>query len=172
MIACLDVHYSVAHANAAAIVFSRWEAPSAVSQYTAMVSQAAEYEPGRFYLRELRPLLSVIAQIVEAIDVFVIDGYCHLSSDGAPGLGHFLNRSLNSNAVIVGVAKNRYRDTRHAAELLRGRSTRPLFITAIGADYHTASQHIASMAGEFRVPTLLKAVDRLSRLWCVGPDAS
>jgi deoxyribonuclease V len=65
--------------------------------------------------------------------------------------------------TIIGVAKNRYRDSAHAFELLRGESKRPLFITAIGIDYEGAALHVASMAGDSRIPTLLHAVDRLSR---------
>jgi deoxyribonuclease V len=163
MIACLDVHYFRDFATAAAVVFQDWESCSSASEYTATIPQPEEYEPGRFYLRELRPLIAVVKEIAEPIDVYVIDGYCHLSSDLSPGLGAYLKQSIDPTASIVGVAKNRYRDTRHAAELLRGGSTRPLFVTAIGAAYEAASQHVASMAGEYRIPTMLKAVDRLAR---------
>jgi len=163
MIACFDVHYFRDTANAAAIVFQDWESQTSISEYTSAIAQPAEYKPGRFYLRELQPLLVVIQRIVQPVDVFIIDGYCHLSSDQAPGLGAYLMESLDHDALIVGIAKNRYGNTKHAVELLRGQSARPLFVTAIGANYEWAAKHVASMAGEFRIPTLLKAVDRLSR---------
>lgn len=63
----------------------------------------------------------------------------------------------------MGVAKNRFRDTVHAAEIYRGNSKRPLFVTSIGVDYQRAAAHVQSMAGAHRLPTLLKTVDRLSR---------
>ena len=163
MIACLDVHYFRDKANAAAIVFYYWDSCESISQYTATIPLSADYEPGRFYLRELQPLLAVIQKIPQPIDVYVIDGYCHLSSVLAPGLGAYLKASLDSEASIVGVAKNRYRNTNHAVELQRGRSTRPLFVTAIGIANELAAQRVSSMAGEFRIPTLLKTVDHLSR---------
>jgi len=163
MIACFDVHYFGDTANAAAIVFQDWESQTSISEYTRLIAQPAEYEPGRFYLRELQPLLTVIQRIVQSVDVYIIDGYCHLSSDQAPGLGAYLKESLDYDALIVGIAKNRYGITKHAVELLRGQSARPLYVTAIGANYEWAAKHVASMAGEFRIPTLLKAVDRLSR---------
>lgn len=163
MIACLDVQYVGDKAIAAALVFSEWTATSSISEYTAVVPDPGEYEPGRFYLRELQPLLAVIQKITEPIDAYVIDGYCHLSSELAPGLGAYLWDDLQRRVLIVGVAKNRYRGTTHAAELLRAESKRPLFVTAVGIDYQRAAQHIASMAGTFRIPTLLKAVDRLAR---------
>jgi deoxyribonuclease V len=172
MIACLDVHYSRHGARAAAVVSDDWESESSVSEYATIVPAPAKYEPGRFYLRELQPLLSVIRKIVQPIDAYVIDGYCYLSSDHEPGLGAHLMESLDSEAWIVGVAKSRYRNTNHSAPLLRGRSTRPLFITAIGVDYQRAAERVASMAGEFRIPTLLKAADRLSRAQPGQYDAS
>jgi len=66
-------------------------------------------------------------------------------------------------AYIVGVAKNRYRDSEHAVEVFRANSKRPLFVTAIGIEYNVAAQHIQSMAGQFRIPKMLKAADGLAR---------
>jgi deoxyribonuclease V len=163
MIACLDVHYFDKSARAAAVVFQDWHSTSVASAYTAITPDPGEYEPGRFYLRELQPLLAVVSQIVESIDAYVIDGYCHLSADGTPGLGEYLKESLPQPVAIIGVAKNRYRDTTHAVEVCRAESTRPLFVTAIGIDYESAATRIASMSGEFRIPMMLKFVDRLAR---------
>ena len=163
MIAALDVHYSATKSNAAAVVFGDWRSDSQIEQFTAIDAPAAEYQPGEFYMRELAPLLKVIAQIKYKVDTYVIDGYCHLSSEHAPGLGAYLNDALGCSATIVGVAKNRYRQSHHAAEVFRASSKRALFVTAIGIDYNLAAQHIASMAGRFRIPDILKAVDRLSR---------
>jgi deoxyribonuclease V len=163
MMACLDVHYFQDKAQAAAIVFQDWKSPLSISEYTATIINPAKYEPGRFFLRELHPLLTVIDHIIETIDCFVIDGYCYLSSNLNPGLGAYLKESLLNNETIVGVAKKRYRETKHAVELIRGKSTRPLFITSIGIECALAAQNVASMAGEYRIPSLLKAVDQLSR---------
>ena len=86
------------------------------------------------------------------------------SSNGrAPGLGDYLYRSLPEHAVVIGVAKNRFRGTDHAVEVIRGDSKRPLFVSAIGIEYQAAANRIQSMAGRHREPTLLKAVDRLCR---------
>ncbi len=115
-------------------------------------------------MRELSPLLEVIRRIDRDVDTYVIDGYCSLSSAGAPGLGVHLDDALERSATIVGVAKSRFRQSRHAVEVLRGRSRRPLFVTAIGIDDQLAGRHVASMAGRFRFPDMLKAADRLSRM--------
>jgi len=93
----------------------------------------------------------------------VIDAYCHLSEAREPGLGAYLHETLPENSIVIGVAKNRFRDTNHAIEVRRGGSDRPLFVSSIGVDYATAAEHIHSMSGPHRMPKLLKAVDRLCR---------
>lgn len=163
MIACLDVYYAQDKAHAAAVVFSEWSDTASLAEYEATVDELAPYQPGQFYLRELQPLLAVIAKIVEPVHTYVIDGYCHLSADAAAGLGEHLQASLPQSATIIGVAKNRYQQSEHAAELCRGQSARPLFITSIGIDYDAAAGLIRSMSGAYRIPTLIKAADGLSR---------
>lgn len=175
MIACLDVYYSESQAHAAAVVFKDWSSTATVAEYEATIAELTPYQPGQFYLRELQPLLAVIAKIVEPIKTYVIDGYCYLSPDLTPGLGARLHASLDQPITIIGVAKNRYQQSEHASELLRGGSARPLFVTAIGIDYESAARLVGSMAGEFRIPTLIKAADRLSRVTTVSgsmPDAA
>lgn len=174
MIACLDVYYSESRAHAAAVVFAEWSSTATVAEYDATIAELAPYQPGQFYLRELQPLLAVIGKIVEPIDTYIIDGYCYLSPEHTPGLGDRLHDALGQTATIIGVAKNRYQQSEHAAELLRGGSARPLFITAVGIDYEAAARLVESMAGEFRIPTLIKAADSLSRLTTISgsiPDA-
>jgi len=163
MKACLDVHYKEQAARAAAIVFDDWAAATPVVEYSAVVTESGQYEPGRFYLRELAPLLAVIQHIAEPIEVFIIDAYCYLSAHGTPGLGAHLYAAINERASVIGVAKNRFRDSDHAEELFRGGSNRALFVTSIGLPQKVAALKIASMAGRFRIPTLLKAADQLTR---------
>lgn len=168
MFTCLDVHYFDNTAHAAALVFDEWTATAPLSQFTASVPAPADYEPGHFYLRELSPLLAVIKKILQPIDCYVIDGYCYLSMEHAPGLGAYLFEALGSGAPVIGVAKNRYRDSTHAVELLRAGTKRPLFVTAVGMSDEAASRCIASMSGSHRIPNLLKAVDRLARTHSVS----
>ena len=163
LIACLDVHYREQTACAAAIVFDEWSAATSVAQYAMVVTGSGAYEPGRFYLRELAPLLAVIERIEEPVRLFIIDAYCYLSEDGAPGLGSYLYAALRERAAVVGVAKRRFGDTNHAEELYRGGSARALFVTSLGLPQQDAAAEVASMAGRFRIPTLLAAVDRLAR---------
>ncbi len=163
MIVALDVHYSATRANAAAVLVDRWTSGDPIAEFSAIESPVGDYEAGRFYMRELSPLLAVLRKIDHPVDAYVIDGYCHLSSDRAPGLGAYLSEAIHHTAPVIGVAKSRYRQTQHAVEVLRGQSRRPLFVTSIGMDYEVAARHIASMAGDYRVPEILKSVDRLAR---------
>ena len=156
MIACFDVHYFDDYANAAAILFEDWSDSSCIEKISVRFDTPKEYVAGEFYRRELDPLKTVIASISWQIQTYVIDAYCHLSDDGKPGLGAYLHNELNNGGTIIGVAKNRFRDTEHAIELLRGESVRPLFVTSIGINYQTAANQIKSMHGKNRTPTLLK----------------
>ena len=163
MIACIDVHYFDSYANATAIVVSNWQAETELKTFSFKQTKVGEYQAGQFYQRELEPILGLLAEIDVAIKTYVIDAYCHLSYEQAPGLGSYLFQHLPADSSVVGVAKNRYKDTKHAVEVLRGRSIRPLFVTAIGMDYSSAAKAIEAMHGEFRIPTLLKRVDHLAR---------
>ena len=166
MLTALDVQYTHdggGAAHAAAVVFDSWDSEASAAEYTSVQSPVADYEPGKFYQRELPPLLQVISRIKEPVETIIIDGYCHLSTDGAPGLGAWLAEALPEPVPIVGVAKNPYRGSAHAVSILRADSKRPLYVTAIGIDLHTAADCVADMAGAFRIPTMLKRVDTLAR---------
>ena len=163
MIACFDVHYFDNFTNAAAVLLNNWSDETAADQIVSRFAAANEYIAGSFYQRELPPLLDLIERLNHDIETFVIDAYCHLSSDGEPGLGQYLYEQLPDDKVVIGVAKNRFRDTTHAVELLRGGSSRPLFVSAIGADYQLAAENVKSMHGDHRFPSMLKLVDQISR---------
>ena len=163
MIACFDVHYQQEHASAAAVVIENWSDREPSHQYTVRCDDVAAYQAGSFYQRELKPLQQVVEKIDVPVDIYVIDAYCHLSKDRSPGLGAYFHDLLPESSIVIGVAKNRFRDTSHAIELLRGESQKPQFVTSIGVDYLTAAERIRCMAGEHRIPTILKAVDRLCR---------
>ena len=163
MICCFDVFYRQQVATAAAVTISDWPAAKPLAEYSLEVDDVGEYQAGEFYKRELSPLSELIKKIDAPIKYFVIDAYCHLSSNQKPGLGAYLSQQLPDESVVIGVAKNRFRDTTHAVELSRGSSVRKLFVTSIGTSYQEAADMIDSMHGEFRMPTILKKVDQLSR---------
>ena len=163
MIACLDAAYGEASASAACAIAAGWDAPTPLHEATIRRGEAAAYEPGAFYKRELPLLLAVLAEIAEAPDIIVIDGYVWLDGAGKPGLGAHLHAALGGPA-IVGVAKTEFHGARNWSEVVRrGRSALPLFITSAGMPPGAAADGVRRMHGPHRIPTLLQRVDRLAR---------
>ena len=163
MIALLDVHYFEDAARAACVVADPGAAVAA-SEHTRLVSPVAPYEPGAFYRRELPCLLAVLEEVDwRSLDALVVDGYVWLDRDGRPGLGAHLWEALGEEIPVLGVAKNAYGAADFAAEVLRGESERPLYVTAAGWPQATAAEMIAAMHGPYRIPTLLRRVDTLCR---------
>ena len=86
-----------------------------------------------------------------------------LDAEGTHGMGGYLYEVFERRIPVIGVAKNRFRANSAAVEVLRGGSKRPLFVTALGIDPEAAAIDVQRMHGRFRLPTLLKRVDRLCR---------
>jgi deoxyribonuclease V len=55
--------------------------------------------------------------------------------------------------------KRRFKDTETTAEVFRGESKNPLYVTTAGIDDEIAREFIQTMHGKHRIPTLLKRVD-------------
>jgi deoxyribonuclease V len=132
MIFAVDVNYPDNKAFVAGILFEDWQDPEPLRQITTEIVSVAEYEPGQFYKRELPCILEILAQLESLPDIIVIDGYVYLGSAQKPGLGKYLDEAIEHKSIIIGVAKNRFEDTPVAAEIFRGDSQRPLYVTAIG----------------------------------------
>lgn len=122
------------------------------------------YVPGQFYRRELPCLLAVLKKSGAEFSSVVIDGYVWLDAGGVPGLGAHLFEALGKKIPVVGVAKTRFEGAA-PAEITRGSSRQPLFITAAGMELPLAASRIQSMHGPHRIPTLLKRADQLCRAW-------
>jgi deoxyribonuclease V len=161
LLVAVDVHYLDDAGARAAAVATRDRTFSTVAwTQIAMVSDVAPYEPGEFYRRELPPLRAVIPASGE-LALIVVDGYVDLDPDGHPGLGAHVHAEFG--VPVIGVAKTAFRTATHAAQVLRGQSSRPLYVTAAGMTVADAAALVAEMAGQFRVPDALKLVDRLAR---------
>jgi deoxyribonuclease V len=162
VLACVDVHYgSAAEATAACIVFQEWNAKAAAEQHVVHIDQVAGYVSGQFFRRELPCLLSVLGSVSTPLETIVVDGYVWLDLE-RPGLGWHLYDALGRAPAVVGVAKTNYEGNRAAVALVR-HGRKPLYVTAVGMSATAASARIAEMRGQYRIPTLLRAADRLSR---------
>ena len=131
-----------------------------VQAQTAIISAVEPYRPGEFYRRELPPLRAVIPAADE-LALIVVDGYVDLDRDGRPGLGAHVHAEFA--VPVIGVAKTAFGTATHAARVLRGQSSRPLYVTAAGMTIADAADLVTEMAGRFRMPDALKTVDRLAR---------
>ncbi len=165
MILATDIYYFDDKAKAVALAFERWTDKQAKYIFTCQLDQVAEYVPGEFYKRELPCILEVLKQTdLNQVEAIVVDGYVILDNNGKIGLGGHLFYALGGKIPVIGVAKTNFaHNIRQVVEVLRGDSRRPLFVTAMGMDVSEAANHIHSMAGSFRLPTLLKEVDKISK---------
>jgi deoxyribonuclease V len=157
----VDVHYLTESTARAAIVAAR-DARYAVVSFTdtATVSVEAPYQPGAFYRREL-PALRAIIPATGTLALIIVDGYVDLDAAGRPGLGAYVQAEFG--VPVIGVAKTRFMTATHAARVVRGRSSRPLHVTAAGMPIPYAARLVAEMAGRFRLPDAIKLADRLAR---------
>ncbi len=161
--AAVDVDYRATETVAAAVVFAAWDDAAPTIEHTVRLARAAPYRPGAFWLRELPGLLAVIEALPVVPACVLVDAYVWLPPDRQPGLGARLHDALGQRAAIVGVAKNPLVGDVLAIPVLRGGSKRPLFVTSAGLDPTDAAAGVQRMHGVYRVPTLLRRVDRLGR---------
>jgi deoxyribonuclease V len=161
VIAVTDVHYPASGGARAAAVLSRDPRfEHVVAERVAEIATVADYQPGRFYLRELPPLLAVLKDL--DLSMLLVDGYVDLEPGGRrPGLGAHCHTALG--VPVIGVAKTRFQSAVHALEVRRGAAIRPLWVTAVGLDLADAADLVTRMAGPFRLPDAIKRVDALAR---------
>jgi len=163
MFICIDTHYFATRALVAGVVFKDIESGVIEKEYVRETGMAEEYRPGHFYKRELPGILELLKEIDCDIHTIIIDGFVWLSSDMVPVLGAHLFNALKGKIPSIGVAKSPYKDVAMAVKVFRGRSTKPLYVTAVGMETAQAVRFIEKMHGRHRLPTLLKHVDTLSR---------
>ena len=166
MIAFLDVDYrGDGSAVAACVTATDWDDSEADGEYVARVENVLPYEPGQFYKRELPCLLAVLETLQEPPAICVVDGYVWLGDETRLGLGAHLYTALGESIPVVGVAKTGFRGAAPIAEVVRGSDAgvRPLYVSAVGLRLADAAQQVTRMHGRFRLPELIKRVDRLCR---------
>lgn len=159
---CFDVYYYGDHARACCLVFETKPAEAIIARYSAVVKPVSDYFPGKFYRRELPCILRVYERIEEEPDLAIVDGYVSLG-EGEKGLGGYLFEALDGRIAVIGVAKTLFRRSRDHAEVYRGGSQKPLYVSTIGVDLDDAAAFIENLAGKYRIPDILREVDRLSR---------
>ncbi|MGG7467638.1 endonuclease V [Chryseobacterium arthrosphaerae] len=165
MIYAFDTYYYEDFANTVCIAFEDWKSEKEVETFIEQTKINSEYESGAFYKRELPCILSLLQKItLKSGDIIIVDGYVTLDNEGKSGLGGHLYKALDEKYPVVGIAKNEFTtpDTKRRS-VFRGESRTPLFLTAKGIDVDEIKTRVEQMHGAYRMPTLLKRLDQLSR---------
>ncbi|WP_027383840.1 endonuclease V [Epilithonimonas caeni] len=164
MLLALDVHYREEEAKAVGVLF-HWKDPDPQNILIEYISEVDAYIPGLFYKRELPCLIKIIEKLdISELEGIIVDGYIYVDNDHNYGLGGKLYEILENKIPIIGVAKTPfYNNKETVAEIKRGESNNPLYISAIGIDLSTAAQKIRDMYGTFRIPNILKTLDQITK---------
>lgn len=164
MILALDVHYREKEAKAVGILFN-WEDTEPKEIIVEYINEVEEYIPGEFYKRELPCLLKIIEKVnLKDLEAIIIDGYIYVDNKRKLGLGGMLWENLDKQIPIIGIAKTSFYSNKETVqEIFRGESKNALYISTINYDIEIAIEKINKMSGSYRIPTLLKELDRITK---------
>lgn len=164
MILAIDVHYRIEEAKAVGILFN-WDSIFPIKVVNLTVKDIKAYVPGEFYRRELPCLIEIINNIdTNNIEAIIVDGHIFIDNELNFGLGGKLWQALNEKIPVIGVAKTSFFQNKETVvEIYRGKSDKPLYVSSIGIDVNFAASKVKGMAGEFRIPSLLKELDVLTK---------
>ena len=163
--AFIDASYLHDLAVAGAVVTDSEDPRKNLKNYTSALKNPCSYEPGSFYKRELPCILKVLEKIEENVSIIFVDAYVWLP-DGRPGLGARLYETLKQEKTVIGIAKNRFLTPDGAGlvkDIYRGKSKRPLFVSAAGVGLDDAAKIVLRLPGPFRIPSAMKAAHNLSK---------
>lgn len=165
MILAFDTYYAGNSAKTVCLAFENWADENSLLSYSEIIDKVEDYKSGEFYRRELPCILSLLKQIdLVNIEAIIIDGFVFLDDNNKLGLGGHLYKNLDAKIPIIGVAKTNFATIeRNKQAVYRGNSKNPLYITAIGMNIEDAAEKIKIMNGAYRIPTLLKQLDRLTK---------
>lgn len=165
MILAFDTYYFENKAKTVCMAFENWNNSDEFKIFAEILENVNEYIPGEFYKREMPCILSLLQKIdYPNIDAIIVDGFVFLDDNSKLGLGGHLYEALDCKIPVIGVAKSNFATiNKNKKELCRGESKNPLYITSIGMDLDTAAENIRCMSGQYRMPTLLKELDKLTK---------
>jgi deoxyribonuclease V len=165
MILAFDTYYNNDKAKTVCLSFEGWDKEDHFIMNSEIIPQPEMYVSGEFYKRELPCILSLLLKLdLKEVDSIIVDGFVFLDDESKFGLGAHLYYALDKAIPVIGVAKRDFATIeKNKRKLCRGKSKNPLFITSIGIELEMAAQKIEGMKGEYRIPSLLKELDRLTK---------
>jgi len=164
MILAIDVYYEEQLAKVVGILFN-WKDDDTKEVFITHIEDVEEYQSGQFYKRELPCILELLKKIeAKDLECIIVDGHVFIDNDKNFGLGGYLYESLEKKLPVIGVAKKSFFNTENVSfPVYRGMSNSPLFVSSIGIDNEHAIEKVKNMHGKYRIPTLLKKLDGLTK---------
>lgn len=164
MILAIDIGYKGRQAKAVGILFN-WDNQNSLETVTSYPEITQEYIPGEFYRKELPCIITILDKVdVASLSCIIIDGYVYTDNTYKPGLGYYVWQYLKQKCPVIGVAKNEFlSNNKTVKKVYRGKSIKPLYISSVGLELEHAANLILGMKGEFRMPDILKEVDRRTK---------
>jgi len=164
MIFIIDVLYKESNTARAVGVLCDWDDLEPKQVVIEQIEEVEPYEPGQFFKRELPCIMKLLEKINLKTVETIVDGHVYVDNNYGYGLGGHLWQSLEVKVPIIGVAKRGfYSNKETVVEVLRGKSSNPLHVSAIGMDKSIAANKILEMPGDYRMPRMLKLVDTITR---------
>lgn len=167
MIIAIDVKYNEIEKSAKAVgLLFNWEDEKEVKVITKSINEINQYKSGEFYNREL-PCIKVIVESFhpDEIETIIVDGHVYIDNNRRYGLGGYVYEEYKQRIPVIGVAKTPFfKNKETVKEIYRGKSKNPLYVSSIGINLEYASKKIQEMAGDYRIPTILRKVDGLTRI--------
>ena len=174
MILAIDTYYLSDKAKTVGILFKDWIDLVPEEIITSWTDQFGPYIPGKFYLRELPPILDLLEKIQgkeERITYIILDGFLRIhdkeTGELREGLGDMLLRRIKPwNPCLIGVAKKDFGGTGliygEALGYTRGpKGSTPLWIQGGGGlSNEEALRLVKRMKGQYRLPELLRLLDK------------
>lgn len=166
MVLAIDVKYNDEELNAKAVgLIFNWLDEAYSNCIVKNLSNIYNYIPSKFYLRELPCIMSILDEIdISKLEAVIVDSHVYISNNQDFGLGAHLYHNINRLVPVIGVAKTEFRtNLETVCKVYRGNSIKPLYVSSIGMETTKAAELIKQLHGNFRIPTILKEVDRLTK---------
>ena len=163
-----DVAYDNGTGYGIGVVFDGFNDSKPSDVIEVIVPDVGEYIPGEFYKRDLKVLTAIYEEYKQRFKknplVVFVDAYVDLGDK--KGCGRYFAESIDDEAIVVGIAKNEYKPATEAGvaePVLRGSSTKSLFVTSTIIPKEDAGTLVKMLHGENRHPTLIKKTDILTK---------
>ncbi len=184
----IDTYYYEDSAKTVGVIFNNWDDPEPERGIVSWSYEFGPYIPGKFYIRELPCIMGLLKKIPDILfyDAIILDGLARLPGSTTEGLGMHLEEELGNvlpgwrgpsptnpeqilGPGIIGVAKTKFSgcdEDGSIAKVFRGSAIKPLYVntTWFNVSAAEAAKAIKSMHGSYRLPTLLKILDKETKI--------